>query len=286
MCCFVTSPYGVIFVKKLAPKVPVRQWPFPCFSNAKPAALPPSCMRGDEEHRHNNYTCCIWLTTAPAGRSNKMYTSVCQQELPQYKEDSLLSSDFLVVIFLPHSFCIFWVLWENNFRLWCLRRLPAEAEKVWDLYSCFQEYFLMGVLYSLHHRKEKTKLSTSRSTAQVRAVWTNPCLPHAFTRWMFSVQTLTVLVEIAVGENLSKTLPFTLQLQLCVLKHWHFTCNLISIINELWKLLSLGTRPSDCVWSLSATNITEHPCSLSDTLKRNSCTYKNRYAALFQISNM
>ena len=40
------SPCGVIFVRKLAPKVPVRQPPFPCFSNAKPPTLPPSWMRG------------------------------------------------------------------------------------------------------------------------------------------------------------------------------------------------------------------------------------------------
>lgn len=64
-------------------------------------------MRGDEDHHRTNNTCCIWLTTAPAERSNKMHISLCQQELPQYKEDSLPSSDFLVVIFLPPSFVFF-----------------------------------------------------------------------------------------------------------------------------------------------------------------------------------
>lgn len=66
---------------------------------------------------------------------------------------------------------------------------------------------------------------------------------------------LTVLVEITGEEKWSETLPFTFQLQVCVLKHWHFTCNFISISNERWKLFSLGTRPSDCVSSLSVNNI-------------------------------
>lgn len=224
------SLYGVIFGKKLAPKVPVRLFPFLRSSSLKPAAFPPSWMCGGEAHHHNNNTCCIWLTAAPAGRGYKMCISLCLRELTQYKEDSLPSSNFLAVIYLLHSLYNLWVVWENNFRL-CLRRLPAEAEKVWDLYSCFQEYFLMGVLYSVLHRKEKTKLSMSCSTAQMRSVWTNLCLQHAFTQWAFSTQTLTVLVEITGGEKLFETLPFTFQLQVCVLNHWHFTCNLIFITN-------------------------------------------------------
>lgn len=97
-------------------------------------------MRGDEAHHHYNNTCCIWLTTAPAGRGNKMCISLCLRELTQCKEDSLPSSNFLAVIYLPHSFCNLWVVWENSFRLH-LRRLPAEAEK-----SQRSVFVLSGVL--------------------------------------------------------------------------------------------------------------------------------------------
>lgn len=97
-------------------------------------------MHGDEAHHHYNNTCCIWLTTAPAGRGNKMCISLCLRELTQCKEDSLPSSNFLAVIYLPHSFCNLWVVWENSFRL-RLRRLPAEAEK-----SQRSVFVLSGVL--------------------------------------------------------------------------------------------------------------------------------------------
>lgn len=222
------SLYGVIFGKKLAPKVPVS-----CSPSCAPVVLnqllclPAECVGVRP----------IIITIIPAASDSLQlllgevikcaFLCAC---LTQYKEDSLPSSNFLAVIYLLHSLYNLWVVWENNFRL-CLRRLPAEAEKVWDLYSCFQEYFLMGVLYSVLHRKEKTKLSMSCSTAQMRSVWTNPCLQHAFTQWTFSTQTLTVLVEITGGEKLFETLPFTFQLQVCVLNHWHFTCNLIFITN-------------------------------------------------------
>lgn len=166
------SPYGVIFGKKLAPKVLVKLYPFLHSSNLKPATLSPSWMRGDEAHHHNNNTCCIWLTTAPAGTGNKMCISLCLQELTQYKEDSLSSSNFLSVIYLPHSFCNRWAVWENNFRL-CLRRLPAEAEKSLRSVFVLSGVLLGGGVVFVLHRKEKTKPSKSCSIAQMRSVWTN-----------------------------------------------------------------------------------------------------------------
>lgn len=204
------SPYGVIFDKKPAPKVPVRLFPFLCSNNPKPAALPPSWMHGYENLHHNNNTCCIWLTTAPAGRGNKMCISLCLWELPQYTEDSLPSSNLLVVIYLPPSFCNLWVVWENNFRL-CLRRLPAEAE-----ISLRSIFVLSGVLLggsvvfcAPQEGENKSEYVLLHSTNEICV--NKPLSAARLYLWTFSTQTLTVLVEIAGGRNDLKhhRLPFS-----------------------------------------------------------------------------